>query len=190
MYPDKDKDRSRGHSAASLYFARIPWLCLMLVTSSVTSSIIASFEAALASHLVLTAFIPMLMDSAGNAGGQASAAAVRDIAKGRCELLSQRIAGELRVGILCGVTLGALSFVKLMTLDSYLMGREIDLDVAFSVSAALTVTVVVAKLIGGVLPYLAKYLSLDPAAVSSPIVTTTVDALALVIYFSLARMLV
>ena len=161
---------------------RIPWLLILMVSATFTGSIINSFEDALAASVVLTGFIPMLMDTGGNAGSQASVSIVRGLSLGEIEYrdVGRIIGKEARVAVLCGVTLAAANFVKLLLLD------RVELGVAIVVCSTLVLTVLVAKLVGCVLPIVAKRIGFDPAVMASPFITTIVDALSLLIYFQIA----
>lgn len=161
---------------------RIPWLLLLMISATFTGSIITSFEDALAASVVLTGFIPMLMDTGGNAGGQASVSIIRGLSLGEIEYrdVPRILWKETRVAFLCGLTLAAASFVKLMLLD------RVSLEVAFVVCATMALTVLVAKVVGCTLPILAKRVGFDPAVMASPFITTIVDALSLLIYFQIA----
>lgn len=161
---------------------RIPWLLLLMISATVTSRIISSFENALAACVALTAFIPMLMDTGGNAGSQASVSVIRGLSMGE---ISPRDAlrvlwKEFRVSLLCAATLAPVVFLKVMLID-----RE---TVAVSLTVALTLffTVCVAKIVGCLLPLLAKKLKFDPAVMASPLITTLVDAISLSLYFAFA----
>lgn len=161
---------------------RIPWLLLLMISATFTGSIITSFEDALAASVVLTGFIPMLMDTGGNAGGQASVSIIRGLSLGEIEYhdVPAIIWKEMRVAVLCGATLAAANFVKLLLWDRVSMG------VAAVVCMTLVSTVLVAKLVGCSLPVLAKRVGFDPAVMASPFITTIVDALSLLIYFQIA----
>ena len=162
--------------------ARIPWLLLLMISATFTGMIITSFETALASYVVLTAYIPMLMDTGGNSGSQASVTIIRGISLGDIEFsdLPQVIWKEARVAVLCGATLSAANFVKLILLD------RVGMAVALVVSLTLLVTVIVAKAVGCTLPILAKKAGFDPTVMASPFITTIVDAISLFIYFTIA----
>ncbi len=161
---------------------RIPWLLLLMISATFTGSIITSFEDALAASVVLTGFIPMLMDTGGNAGGQASVSIIRGLSLDEIGYrdVPKIIWKETRVALLCGITLAAANFIKLMLLD------RVSLEVAFVVCVTLVFTVLVAKVIGCSLPVLAKRIGFDPAVMASPFITTIVDALSLLIYFQIA----
>ena len=164
---------------------RIPWLLLLMVSATFTGGIIAHFENALATYVVLTAFIPMLMDTGGNAGGQASVSVIRSLSLGEIEYRDtlKVIWKEFRVSLICGITLAILNFAKLMLFD------KVGFDIAFIVCSTLMITVSVAKLIGSSLPILAKKIGFDPAVMASPFITTIVDACSLLIYFRIASAL-
>lgn len=164
---------------------RIPWLLLLMVSAAFTGKIIQSFESALAAQVILTAFIPMLMDTGGNAGGQASATIIRGLSLGDIEFRDwfRVIFKEMRVSILCGVTLAAANFAKMMLFD------RVDIMVAAVVCITLLVVVLIAKFVGCSLPILAKKVGFDPAVMASPFITTIVDAFSLMVYFSLAKAL-
>ena len=167
---------------------RIPWLLLLMVSATFTGMIISKFENALAAQVALTAFIPMLMDSGGNSGSQASVTVIRGLSLGEVEFrdIFKVIWKELRVAVLCGVTLAAATFVKIILVDNLIMKSEITLPVMAVVSLTLACTVVCAKLIGCSLPMLAKKIGLDPAVMASPFITTIVDAVSLLVYFAFA----
>lgn len=173
----------------TLWRNRIPWLLLMMVTATFTGMIISSFESALAVNLALSAFIPMLMDTGGNSGSQASVTVIRGLSLGEIEWrdIPRVLWKELRVAVLCGLTLSVVTFVKLMLVDRLIMGPDVTIPVALSVALTLFVTVCCAKLIGCSLPILAKRLKLDPAVMASPFITTVVDAVSLLVYFSVAK---
>ena len=164
---------------------RIPWLLLLMVSATFTGQIITAFEDALSVYVVLTAFIPMLMDTGGNAGGQASVTVIRGLSLGEIEYgdVPKVIWKEIRVALLCGIALAAANFVKLMIFD------RVGVAVALVVCITLVAAVVMAMLIGCVLPVLAKKLGFDPAVMASPFITTIVDALSLLVYFQVAGML-
>lgn len=171
---------------------RIPWLLLLMVSATFTGMIITKFENALAAQAVLTAFIPMLMDTGGNSGSQASVTVIRALSLGEADFhaLPRVIWKECRVAVLCGISLAIVSFGKLMLIDRLLLSNpSITVSVCLVVCAALAVTVVVAKLVGCTLPILAKKIGFDPAVMASPFITTIVDALALLIYFRFASIL-
>ena len=161
---------------------RIPWLLLLMISATFTGSIITAFEDALSIFPILTAFIPMLMDTGGNAGGQASVTIIRGLSLNEIEYadVPKIVWKELRVALICGVTLSAAYFAKLMLFD------RVGVNVAMVVCTTLVAAVAIAKMIGCTLPVLAKRLGFDPAVMASPFITTIVDALSLVIYFAIA----
>ena len=165
---------------------RIPWLMLLMVSATFTGLIISSFEEALAAQLVLTAYIPMLMDTGGNSGSQASVTIIRGLSLNEIHFkdILTVIWKEVRVAVLCGLSLSAISFLKLMVLD------KVGMLVSLSVSLTLVVTVTIAKFIGCTLPMFAKKLGFDPAVMASPFITTVVDALSLLTFFSIAKAII
>ena len=179
-------------STLELFKNRFPWLTLLMVSSTFTGLIITSFEDALASVVALTAFIPMLMGTGGNSGSQSSVTVIRSLSLG--ELKFQDIGAvlwkELRTSLMCGVALGVVCFAKIWLIDHLLFANpDITLMVDLVVSLALVLTVVIAKIVGGLLPLGAKALGADPAVMASPFITTIVDAVSLLVYFMFAKML-
>lgn len=171
---------------------RIPWLLLLMVSATFTGLIITKFENALAAQVALTAFIPMIMDTGGNSGSQASVTIIRGLSLGDIELddVIKVIWKEFRVSILCGIALAIVAFGKIMLVDNLIMhNSDVTAFVALVVSLTLVITVVIAKFVGCTLPLLAKKLGFDPAVMASPFITTIVDALSLMIYMTLASML-
>lgn len=164
---------------------RFPWLLLLMVSSAFTQAIITSFESALSVCAVLTAFIPMLMGTGGNAGGQASVTVIRGLSLGEIEYrdVPRIIWKELRVAVICGVCLAAANFAKLMLFD------HVGVMVSLVVSMSLVAVVLLAMFVGCILPIGAKRLGFDPAVMASPFITTIVDALSLLVYFQVATML-
>lgn len=165
------------------YKKRIPWLLLLMISATFTGSIITSFENELSRYVVLTAFIPMLMDTGGNAGGQASAIIIRGISLEEIEFSDWLMVvwKEIRTAVLCGLTLSVCNFARLMLFD------QVGVQVAFVVCLTLLMAVIVAKMVGSTLPMLAKKIGLDPAVMASPFITTIVDAISLLIYFRVAE---
>ena len=179
-------------SAFELFKNRIPWLMLMMVSATFTGLIITSFEGALAAQVALTAFIPMLMGTGGNSGSQSSVTVIRSLSLGELKLGDVLLVlwKELRTSILCGVALAIVCFVKIWLVDHLLFANnDITLMVDLVVCLALAVTVIVAKIVGCLLPIGAKALKLDPAVMASPFISTIVDALSLLVYFLFAKML-
>ena len=175
-----------------LFKHRIPWLLLLMVSATFTGLIITNFESALAAQVALTAFIPMLMDTGGNSGSQSSVTVIRAISLDEIEFsdLPRIVWKEIRTAVLCGVTLAAACFVKIMLVDRLLMRNDsITVTVAIVVCITMALTVLIAKIIGATLPMCAKKIGLDPAVMASPFITTIVDALSLLIYFGVATTL-
>ncbi len=173
-------------SVLETFIKRIPWLLFLMISATFTGKIIQGYQDALATYAVLTMYIPMFMDTGGNAGGQASATVIRSISLGEIEFrdILRVVWKEVRVAVLCGVTLSLVNFGKLLLLD------RVGVQVALIVCLTMVVTIVVAKIVGCVLPMLAKRVGFDPAVMASPFITTIVDAVSLVIYFQIAtRML-
>ena len=177
-------------SVWELFKNRIPWLLLLMVGATFTGMIINGFESALTPALV--AFIPMLMGTGGNSGSQSSVTIIRALSLGEIEIsdLPRIIWKEIRTAVLCGVALGVVCFIKIWLIDRWLLGNEeIDLMINAVICLAMMVTVLVAKLVGTVLPMIAKAVKLDPAVMASPFITTIVDALSLLVYFLFAKLL-
>ncbi len=169
--------------------ARFPWLLLLMISATFTGQIITSFENALAAAAVLTAYIPMLMDTGGNSGSQASVTVIRGISLNDIEFSDffRVVWKEIRVAVVCGVALAAVNFVKLLLVDGMLFHNEaITVPVAAVICLTMVCTILCAKLVGCTLPMLAEKLGFDPAVMSSPFITTIVDALSLLIYFRFA----
>ncbi len=167
----------------SIWWARVPWLLLLMISSTISSAILTGFEAALPAVLVL--FVPMIMGTGGNSGGQSSVTVTRSISLSEVEFsdLPRVFWKELRVGVLCALTVGAVTFIKVLFVDGMMLANpDIDIIVAAVVALSLAATIIVAKIIGAVLPILAEKIGLDPAVMASPLITTIVDAISLVIY--------
>lgn len=179
-------------SAWELFKNRIPWLLLLMVSATFTGMIITSFEGALAAQAALTAFIPMLMGTGGNSGSQSSVTIIRALSLGELKFsdIFRVLWKEIRTAVMCGVVLGAVCFCKIWLVDRWLLGNyEITLMVDLVVCLALVVTVLAAKIVGAVLPMVAKSVGLDPAVMASPFITSIVDALSLLVYFMFANAL-
>ena len=161
---------------------RIPWLLFLMISATFTSKIIQSFEDALAAQVVLTAFIPMLMDTSGNAGTQASVSIIRALSLNDIEFRDyfKVVFKEFRVAIMCGVVLAIANFFKLLLID------RVSIEISLVVNLTLLFAIMIAKCVGSTLPMVAQKLKLDPAVMASPLVTTIVDALSLLTYFSIA----
>lgn len=172
-------------TVAETYKKRIPWLLLLMVSATFTGAIITSFEDALSVYAALIAFIPMLMDTGGNAGGQASVTVIRGLSLGEIEYRDafRVVWKEVRVAVLCGLTLAAANFAKLMLFD------RVGMSVAVVVCLTLVAAVLLAMLVGCLLPIGAKKLGFDPAVMASPFITTIVDALSLIVYFRVATVI-
>ncbi|MCR5732139.1 MAG: magnesium transporter [Sphaerochaetaceae bacterium] len=177
-------------SPIELFIHRIPWLMILMVSATFTGLIITGFESAISKMVVLTAFIPMLMDTGGNSGSQSSVTIIRALSLGEVGIkdLPRVVIKEFITALLCGFTLALLCFGKIMLVDRMLIGNtDVTLLVAIVVCLTMNLTVIVAKVIGCSLPVLAKKLGFDPAVMASPFITTIVDALSLLIYFSMTK---
>ncbi|MCI9097294.1 MAG: magnesium transporter [Lachnospiraceae bacterium] len=161
---------------------RMPWLLLLMISAAFTGSILTTFEDALMAYGVLIAYIPMLMDTGGNAGGQASVTIIRGLSLNEIEFgdALRVVWKEMRVAFLCGTTLAAANFVKLLLFD------RVGLMVALVVCLTLIASVMIAKVVGCMLPMLARRIGFDPAVMASPFITTIVDVLSLLVYFQIA----
>ncbi len=162
---------------------RIPWLLVLMLSATFTGGIIGKYESVLESIVALNMFIPMLMDSAGNAGTQSSTLIIRGLALGQLQMSDylKIFWKELRVSSLVGFVLAIINFLRIITIE------KISNDIALAVSVTLFFTVVLAKVVGGLLPVIAKKLKTDPAIMAGPLITTIVDALALIVYFNIAH---
>lgn len=169
-------------SVFDIWKKRFPWLLLLMVSATFTSKIIQSSEEALQAYVVLTAYIPMLMGTGGNCGGQSSTTIIRGLSLGEIEFRDtlKVIWKEFRVAFLCGITLAVVNFGRLMLMD------HVSALVAGVVSVSMLLTIILAKFIGSSLPILAKKLHLDPAVMANPFITTIVDVMSLLIYFRVA----
>ena len=179
-------------SPFELFKNRIPWLMLMMVSATFTGLIMTAFEDALAAQIALSAFIPMLMGTGGNSGSQSSVTVIRGLSLGELEFrdVGEIIWKELRTALMCGIALAVVCFAKIWLIDHLLFANpDITLAVDLVVCCALCVTVVVAKIVGCLLPIGAKALKLDPAVMASPFISTIVDALSLLVYFLFANMI-
>ncbi|MBQ3392262.1 MAG: magnesium transporter [Lachnospiraceae bacterium] len=164
------------------YKNRMPWLLLLMISATFTGAIITRYTDALSSYVILTAYIPMLMDTGGNAGSQASVSVIRGISLGEIEFedIFKTIWKEIRVAAMCGATLSVANFVKLILLD------RLEIRIALIVCVTLLLVVLCAKTIGCTLPLLANRIGFDPAVMASPLITTIVDAISLSVYFAIA----
>lgn len=175
-------------SVFGLYKKRAPWLLILMLSATFTSAIISSFEAVLANVLILSSFIPMITGSGGNAGSQASVSVIRALSLGEIHFRSIFLVlwKEFRVSILCGITLAAANFVKLLLFD--LNGQENAFVIALVISLTLVGTIIMAKLVGSSLPLLASKVGFDPAVMANPLISTVCDSLSLLIYFGVAKL--
>lgn len=169
-------------SVFSLAKHRIVWLLVLMISATATGTIIRRYEEVLQSVVILAAFIPMLMDTGGNAGSQSSTLIIRGIALGEIQLsdIGKILWKEFRVSLIVGITLAVVNFLRIYFID------KAELTISLVVCASLLFTVVIAKVVGGILPILAKAFKLDPAIMASPLITTIVDACALIVYFALS----
>jgi len=171
-------------SIFEIWKARIPWLLFLMISATFTGLIITHFEDALQKYVILTAYIPMLMDTGGNSGSQSSVTIIRGMSLNELKFgdLLKVLWKEIRVAVFCGITLAAVNFVKLIVID------KVGFSIALVVNTTLLITVLLAKIVGSTLPMFAKKLGFDPAVMASPFLTTIVDALSLIIYFFVAHM--
>ncbi len=164
---------------------RIPWLLVLMISATASSMIITAFEEALAAQVALTAFIPMLMNTGGNSGSQASVTIIRGLSLNEIQYKDffKVLWKEIRVGVLCGITLATANYVKLLLFD------RVSSLIAAAVCLTLVVTVILSKIVGALLPMGAKKIGLDPAVMASPFISTIVDVLSLLVYFQIATLL-
>ena len=184
-----DKPYSRT-GAIDMWKNRVPWLLFLMLSATFTTMILNSFEDALAVQAVLIGFIPVIMGTGGNSGAQSSTAIIRSLSLGDTEPEDalKVIWKELRVALLCGVTLAAVNFMKMLLVDNLLLGNHnVDYTIALIVSLAIVFTVMFAKVVGSFLPMLAEKIGLDPAVVATPLITTISDAVSLLIYLEIAK---
>lgn len=179
---DPSDEEYLKESVFSLAKHRIVWLLVLMISATATGTIIRRYEEVLQSVVILAAFIPMLMDTGGNAGSQSSTLIIRGIALGEIQLsdIGKILWKEFRVSLIVGVTLAIVNFLRIYFID------KAGLTISLVVCASLLFTVVIAKVVGGILPILAKAFKLDPAIMASPLITTIVDACALIVYFALS----
>jgi magnesium transporter len=176
-------------SAFDMFKARIPWLLLLMISATFTGQIISRFEDALATVTILTAYIPMLMDTGGNAGSQSAVTVIRGISLNEIQFRDtfRVLWKEIEISVMCGIVLAVANFAKLMLVDRMLFHNSaVTPMVAMVVCCTLIVTVFTSKLVGAALPLLAEKVGWDPAVMASPLITTIVDAVSLIIYFSFA----
>ena len=187
-----DKPYSRT-GAFDIWKNRVPWLLFLMLSATFTTMILNSFEEALAVQTVLIGFVPVIMGTGGNSGAQSSTAIIRSISLGDTEPADvlRVVWKEWRVSILCGVSLAAVNLVKMLLVDRLLMNNlDVTVTVALTVSLAIVLTVMFAKVVGSSLPILAEKIGLDPAVVATPLITTISDAVSLLIYLEIARLLI
>ena len=187
-----DKPYSRT-GAFDIWKNRVPWLLFLMLSATFTTMILNSFEEALAVQTVLIGFVPVIMGTGGNSGAQSSTAIIRSISLGDTEPADvlRVVWKEWRVSILCGVSLAAVNLVKMLLVDRLLMNNpEVTVTVALTVSLAIVLTVMFARVVGSSLPILAEKIGLDPAVVATPLITTISDAVSLLIYLEIARLLI
>jgi magnesium transporter len=183
--PMRQDDGYLNVGALELFRRRIPWLLVLMISATFTGTIITHYEHALEQVVLLTAFIPLLMDTGGNAGGQTSVTIIRGLSLGELKMgnILKILWKEFRVSLLCGIMLSAVVFGKAVWIDGA------SVAVAAVIAITVLATVIVAKLVGASLPILAKRIGFDPAVMASPFITTIVDAVALLIYFGFARLI-
>ena len=164
---------------------RMPWLLLLMISATLTGSVLTKFENALLAYSVLLAYIPMLMGTGGNAGGQTSVTIIRGLSLNEIEFEDafRVIWKEIRIAVVCGVILAGANFLKLLWID------QVGILVAAVVCLTLVIVVLLAKVVGCVLPILAKKIGFDPAVMASPFITTILDVLSLLVYFQMASVL-
>lgn len=179
---DPSDEEYLKESVFSLAKHRIVWLLVLMISATATGTIIRRYEEVLQSVVILAAFIPMLMDTGGNAGSQSSTLIIRGIALGEIQLsdIGKILWKEFRVSLIVGITLATVNFLRIYFID------KAGLTISLVVCASLLFTVIIAKVVGGILPILAKAFKLDPAIMASPLITTIVDACALIVYFALS----
>jgi magnesium transporter len=164
---------------------RMLWLLVLMLSATVTGTVISSFEDALAVLPILMVFIPMLMDTGGNAGSQSSTLIIRGMALGEIDSKKLLVVlwKEVRIGFLCGIALGFVNFFRVY----FMNGRNAVL--ALTVTVSLVITVIMAKMVGCMLPIVAKKFKVDPAIMAAPLITTIVDGTSLIIYLSIAKLI-
>lgn len=175
-----------------IYRKRAPWLLILMLSATFTSTIISSFDGILAQIIILSSFIPMITGSGGNAGSQASVSVIRALSLGEIEFknILQVLWKEIRVAVLCGLTLAVANFFKLLFFDlRHYTGTGSPVEIALVVSATLVGTIVMAKIVGASLPILANKIGFDPAVMANPLISTVCDSLSLLIYFAVAKLL-
>ena len=185
-----DKPYSRT-SVVDVWKNRIPWLMFLMLSATFTGMIVTHFEDALATQVALASFMPMLMGTGGNSGSQSSTAIIRSLSLGDTSPSDalRVIWKELRVAFLCGVSLAAANFIKMLLVDRLLLGNTaVTMPVAATVCCTIVFVVMFAKVVGSLLPMIAEKIGVDPAVMASPLISTITDAVSLLIYFSIAKM--
>lgn len=164
---------------------RLPWLLILMISATFTGRIMGKFEDVLASVVILSTFIPMLMDTGGNSGSQSSTLIIRGLATGEITTHDwyKVLWKEIRISLIVGIILSGINFLRLLIIE------RVDMKISIAVSITLIIAIMLAKMVGGTLPLLAKKLKLDPAIMAGPLITTIVDALTLTVYFSIASAL-
>lgn len=182
---DEAKKEYLNRSIWSLSRDRIIWLLALMITATLTAYVIQRYEAVLATHVVLAAYIPMLMDSGGNSGTQASTLITRALSIGELTAsdLGAVVRREASIGLVTGTILGVVNMARTLLMD------DITIQVAFTVSLTLVFVIILAKVVGGILPLFAEKVNQDPAVMAGPMITTIVDTLALILYFQIATFL-
>lgn len=172
-------------STYEIWKSRIPWLLFLMISATFTGMVIHHYETALATYVVLMAYVPMLMDTGGNSGSQSSVTVIRSMSLHELDFddLSHVAWKEFRVAVMCGLTLAVVNFFKLILLD------KVSMTIAAIVCITLALTVLIAKLMGCILPMVTKKIGVDPAVMASPLITTVVDTLSLIIYFKVASVM-
>ena len=185
-----DKPYSRT-SVVDIWKNRIPWLMFLMLSATFTGMIVTHFEDALATQVALASFMPMLMGTGGNSGSQSSTAIIRSLSLGDTSPADalRVIWKELRVAFLCGISLAAANFIKMLLVDRLLLGNTaVTMSVAATVCCTIVFVVMFAKVVGSLLPMIAEKIGVDPAVMASPLISTITDAVSLLIYFSIAKM--
>ena len=186
-----DKPYSRT-GILEIWKNRVPWLLFLMISATFTSVILTHFEDMLAVQAALVAFIPMLMGTGGNSGAQASTAVIRSLSLGDTEPRDALVVvwKELRVAFICGLTLCLVNFVKMLLLDGLILGNDgVTIAVAATVSLSILFIVMFAKVVGSMLPILAEKISVDPAVMANPLISTLTDAVSLLIYIYIAKLI-
>ena len=186
-----DKPYSRT-GTLEMWKNRIPWLMFLMLSATFTSMILTKFEDMLAVQAGLVAFIPMLMGTGGNSGAQASTAVIRSLSLGDTEPKDalRVMWKEWRVAAICGLTLAAVNFVKMLLLDGMLLHNDsVTVAVAATVSVSIVFIVMFAKVVGSMLPIIAEKVGVDPAVMANPLISTVTDAVSLLIYINVARLI-